>query len=101
MIGELTDRSNQNVAFTRLTISYRLGQIVGLPLGGFLSHPERHAPFLFGGAFWRAYPFVLPCFVGAFFAGGAVLLGYIYLDEVSNVDRYIVGYAICTYYSQL
>lgn len=84
MIGEMTDRSNQAVAFTGLGISFRIGQIIGLPLGGFLSHPERHSPGLFGGAFWRAYPFALPCFVGAGIAIVAVLLGIIYVEEVSR-----------------
>lgn len=89
MIGELTDRSNQNMAFAGLTLSYRLGQIIGLPLGGFLSHPERHAPVLFGGPFWRAYPFVLPCLVGAAFASISVLLGCVYLEEVSQLEMTI------------
>jgi hypothetical protein len=62
---------------------YRLGQIIGLPLGGFLAHPERQFPnTFFDGPFWQKYPFVLPCFFGAAFALFAVALGTIFLDEV-------------------
>ncbi|KAF9518491.1 hypothetical protein BS47DRAFT_1358788 [Hydnum rufescens UP504] len=74
MAGEITDRG--------ITITYRLGQIIGLPLGGFLAHPERQFPnTFFDGPFWQKYPFVLPCFVGAAFALFAVVLGSFFLEE--------------------
>ncbi|KAF8323817.1 MFS general substrate transporter, partial [Clavulina sp. PMI_390] len=76
MVGELTDRSNQSIAFNALTLTYRIGQIVGLPLGGFLAHPERHFPdSIFSSPFWLKYPFLFPCLVGAAIACGAVILG--------------------------
>ncbi|KAF8330847.1 major facilitator superfamily domain-containing protein [Cantharellus anzutake] len=86
MLGELTDRTNQNAAFSALSISYRMGQIIGLPLGGSLAHPERHFPSIFEGPgvwgnFWRSYPFVLPCLVGAAFAFVSVVLGTLRLKE--------------------
>lgn len=100
MLGELTDRSdidsgfirmivnepfstNQSVAFSALTLAYRIGQIVGLPIGGFLAHPERHLPSVFNTPFWLYYPFLLPCLAGAAFAVIGVLLGLVCLTEVS------------------
>ncbi|KAG8688077.1 hypothetical protein FRC11_006107 [Ceratobasidium sp. 423] len=61
MVGEITDRSNQDTAFSMMNVSYRLGQIIGLPLGGLLAHPERRWK-AFQTPFWNEYPFILPCF---------------------------------------
>jgi len=80
MVGELTDKSTQGTAFSWLTISYRAGQVFGLPLGGYLAHPERHFS-IFNHPFWRQYPFALPCFVAAFAAAMSVLMGCFYLEE--------------------
>jgi hypothetical protein len=65
-----------------------MGQVVGQPIGGFLSHPERHWPKAFAGKFWAKYPFSLPCFVGAGFALCAVSYAAIVLEEV----RFPFGY---------
>ncbi|KAF8310420.1 MFS general substrate transporter [Clavulina sp. PMI_390] len=81
MLGELTDKSTQDQAFVGLMVTYRMGQIVGLPLGGILAHPERHWPVIFDSTFWRRYPFALPCFVGAGFALFAVGCGIFLLPE--------------------
>lgn len=66
---------------------YRIGQIVGQPIGGFLAHPERHWPKIFAGTFWAKYPFSLPCFVGAGFALSAVAYAAIVLEEVHLSHR--------------
>ncbi|KAF8305973.1 MFS general substrate transporter [Clavulina sp. PMI_390] len=81
MLGELTDKSTQDQAFVAMMVSYRIGQIVGLPMGGFLAHPERHWPEMFDTSFWLTYPFGLPCFVGAGFAFVSVLGGMLFLPE--------------------
>jgi len=52
----------------------------GLPLGGWLAHPERHLGLT--GPFWLRYPFALPCFVGAAFALVASIGGQLFLAEV-------------------
>lgn len=87
MVGELTDRTNQSVVFNALTLTYRLGQMFGLPLGGFLAHPERHFPAFFDTPFWLHYPFLLPCLVGAGFAILGVTLGAIFLQETAARKR--------------
>jgi len=82
MGGELTDRSNQSIMFSGISITYRSGQIVGLALGGLLVHPQRRFPHtIFGDAFWNEYPFVLPCFVGGAFALSAAIFGTFFLEE--------------------
>jgi len=80
MVGEMTDKTNQSAAFTGLAVTYRLGQIVGLPLGGFLSHPERNWQ-IFRRPFWLSYPYALPCFVGAGFAAISAFFGATFLHE--------------------
>ena len=61
--------------------AYRTGQLVGLPLGGLLAHPERHFT-LFQTPFWYEYPFALPCFVASVATGCFVIMGYFTLPEV-------------------
>ncbi|KAF8530544.1 MFS general substrate transporter [Hysterangium stoloniferum] len=86
MVAEQTDKTNQNGAFQWLTIAYRIGQVVGLPLGGILAHPERHFP-LFRSKFWFDYPFALPCFVASAFAICTVAVGCLTLEETLKPKR--------------
>ncbi|KAH8114502.1 MFS general substrate transporter [Phellopilus nigrolimitatus] len=80
MLGEITDRSNQGKTFAAFGIAYRIGQILGQPVGGLLSHPERNFP-LFGGSFWKAYPYAFPCLFSASFAALATIAGCFTLKE--------------------
>ncbi|KIJ40955.1 hypothetical protein M422DRAFT_230020 [Sphaerobolus stellatus SS14] len=80
MTAELTDKTNQARAFQGTMVAYRIGQVVGLPLGGLLAHPERNIP-IFRTPFWYEYPFALPCFVAAGFTALSVALGYFFLGE--------------------
>lgn len=86
MLAELTDKSNQATAFTGLSISYRIGQSVGQPIGGLLAHPERRSE-MFDTPFWREYPFSLPCFVAAGAAGLFVIVGFFTLEETLPSKR--------------
>ncbi|KDN50086.1 hypothetical protein RSAG8_01422, partial [Rhizoctonia solani AG-8 WAC10335] len=86
MTGEMTDRSNQDLAFSLLAVSYRLGQITGLPLGGLLAHPEERFSW-FRTAFWAEYPYLLPCLVGAAFAVFSILPGVIFIEETLPSKR--------------
>ena len=98
MAREISDKDGQSSIYTLILVSqpieqppgaksaeqitYRIGQIVGQLIAGFLAHPERHWPKLFAGEFWSKYPFSLPCFVGAGFALCAVVYAAIVLREV-------------------
>jgi len=66
-------------------VTYRMGQTAGLPIGGFLAHPERHWRRTFDTEFWRTYPFALPCFVGAGFTFFAVICGLLFIREVNSL----------------
>ena len=51
-------------------------------VGGTLAHPYDHFP-AFHGAFWKKYPYFLPCAVSATFSALAFIVGLIFLKEVS------------------
>lgn len=63
-------------------MAYRLGQVVGHPLGGYLAHPERHWSYFRHSAFWSEYPFVLPGFVASAMTAVVVVLGVFWIEEV-------------------
>ncbi|CAE6477419.1 unnamed protein product [Rhizoctonia solani] len=86
MTGEMTDRSNQDLAFSLLSVTYRLGQITGLPLGGLLAHPEERFSW-FRTPFWAEYPYLLPCLAGAAFAVLSLLPGVIFIEETLPSKR--------------
>jgi MFS family permease len=81
MASEMVDKDSEAKIFAWIMMSYRTGQILGQPVGGVLAHPERMFPKLFGGAFWRAHPYALPCFVGAAYAAFFALVGALVLRE--------------------
>ena len=87
-------RTNQTVAFTALTLTYRIGQIVGLPIGGFLAHPERHLPSVFNTPFWLYYPYLLPCLAG----GGFAMIGVFGAFFLKEVSRRSYSFPIITLY---
>lgn len=70
-----------------IKIAFRLGQIVGQPLGGLLSHPARNMR-LFDTPFWREYPFLLPCLIASFIGMLSIVLAWFRLEEVSRILYY-------------
>ncbi|KIJ40988.1 hypothetical protein M422DRAFT_172891 [Sphaerobolus stellatus SS14] len=82
IVTELTDKTNQVLAFQWHVVTIKFGQIIGLPLGGLLAHPEHHFT-MFHSEFWNNHPFALPCFVAGAYAIFSIILGYVYLPEVS------------------
>ncbi|PAV19859.1 MFS general substrate transporter [Pyrrhoderma noxium] len=70
MLGEITDKTNQGRAIAAFGIAFKLGQILGQPVGGLMSHPERYSN-MFNNRFWNTYPYALPCL----FSGSIAFLG--------------------------
>ncbi|CAG8720079.1 4851_t:CDS:2, partial [Acaulospora colombiana] len=87
MATELSDRDSETYIVNWISMAYRIGQIIGQPVGGVLAHPEKTFPKLFGGAFWRAYPYALPCFVGAGYAFLIAVLAALILRETLPSHR--------------
>ena len=84
MIADGLFRTNQTVAFSAFALTYRIGQIVGLPIGGLLAHPERHLPSVFNTPFWLYRPYLLPCCAGAGFALVGATLVTVFLKDVGH-----------------
>ena len=81
MVGELSDETNQGVAFTFLPLSWSLGSIIGPLLGGFLAEPATRYGGVFDRPFWRKYPFLLPCLVSAVAPFVMGIVGGYFLEE--------------------
>ncbi|KAK7691347.1 hypothetical protein QCA50_004743 [Cerrena zonata] len=93
IVGELTDSTNQGVAFPLYDIVAAVGFIVGPLMGGTLANPTKQSwwPWKESGStllpshrineWFNNYPFLLPCLVTSALAVFAVILGTIVLSE--------------------
>ncbi|KAI5474224.1 MFS multidrug transporter, partial [Pseudohyphozyma bogoriensis] len=82
MIGEITDETNQALAFAFIPISWSVGAIIGPMIGGYSSYPASRFPRLFGHIqLLHTYPYALPCLIGAVAPLCGALLGSALLEE--------------------
>lgn len=89
MVSELTTDHlphQRARAFSLLPLMYGLGSIIGPMLGGFLSHPVKNYPSVFGHLgylteFLIEYPYFLPCFISAFICILGLVFGFFFLEE--------------------
>lgn len=54
-------------------------------LGGSLANPATKYPNVFGDAFFKKYPYFLPCFAGGFLALATAIIGIMFLKEVCSL----------------
>ncbi|KAI0361978.1 MFS general substrate transporter [Trametes cingulata] len=88
VLGEITDSTNQAVAFPLYGLCWPLGAIIGPLMGGLLSNPATKFPQWFDTHFFRKYPYFLPCFAAAVIAWSGCTYGYFYLSETHpNLQR--------------
>ncbi|KAL7006141.1 hypothetical protein EMMF5_004262 [Cystobasidiomycetes sp. EMM_F5] len=86
-LGELTDASNEAVAFSLLPPAWTIGSAFGPLLGGYLSRPAERYPDIFGNfELFKKYKYALPCLVASLFPVGGVITAFFLLDEVENGD---------------
>ncbi|EMD38498.1 hypothetical protein CERSUDRAFT_113677 [Gelatoporia subvermispora B] len=88
VLGEITDSTNQAVAFPIYGLCWPLGAIIGPLLGGSFSDPAEKFPQWFNYPFLRAYPYFLPCFVAGMVAFAGVIGGYFCLEETLPSKRW-------------
>lgn len=73
-LSDVTDKTNQSVAFSFLGLAWGIGAITGPTIGGFLSDPVTKYPKLFGNlVLFKKFPYLLPCL----FCSVVMLLGFI------------------------
>ncbi|KAG6860740.1 hypothetical protein C0995_008004 [Termitomyces sp. Mi166 len=61
VMGELTDSTNRAEGFAFMPVVWATGATLGPLMGGTLSKPAERFPYMFGGRFWKEYPYFLPC----------------------------------------
>ncbi|PPQ78525.1 LOW QUALITY PROTEIN: hypothetical protein CVT25_011797 [Psilocybe cyanescens] len=96
MLCELTNETNQASAFSFFGLWWPLGAIVGKfndfhrsLVGGLLSKPAIRYMNYFDHAFFKNYPYFLPCFVVSTLATIGFIISWFFLKEC----RYFVRYA--------
>ncbi|KAG1740051.1 MFS general substrate transporter [Suillus lakei] len=87
VVAELTDSTNMAQGFALIPIFWRFGTFVGPLMGGILAHPQDSWPALFAHAFWRKYPYFLPCAVAACFVVVAYFMLFFFLEETLSTKR--------------
>ncbi|KAI1795984.1 MFS general substrate transporter [Ganoderma leucocontextum] len=80
VLGEITDSTNQAIAFPLYGLCWPLGSIIGPLMGGLLSNPATKFAW-FDTELFRRYPYLLPCLAAAVIAWAGCLYGYFYLGE--------------------
>lgn len=87
VVGELTDPTNESTAFPLYDIVSAVGFAVGPLIGGTFANPAEQFPEWFDTAFWRTYPYFLPCFITALVALVAIFLAVFVLEETHPIKR--------------
>ncbi|KAI0341863.1 MFS general substrate transporter [Trametopsis cervina] len=87
VIAEITDHTNQAVAFPIYGLCWPLGAIIGPLLGGAFSNPAEKYPSLFDNHLFRTYPYLLPSLVAATIALAGVVFGIFCLEETLPSKR--------------
>lgn len=104
-LGELTDATNQALAFPIYGLAWPLGSVIGCAfsskgctrmetysshysplIGGTFSEPAARFPSIFTSSFWQLHPYFLPSILASCFSIGGVALGYFYLQEVRVIE---------------
>lgn len=84
MVAEMSDSTNQALAFSMIPIVWIVGATTGPLIGGSLQHPAERWPSVFDTKLWRTYPYLLPCAVAALFPVLGVGIATFILKEVCH-----------------
>ncbi|KAI9324081.1 major facilitator superfamily domain-containing protein [Zopfochytrium polystomum] len=86
-LSEITDSTNQGMAFSILGLARAVGLVVGPAVGGFLSQPAKKYPIFFPpGSIFDSYPYALPCLFGSAVSGLGFLASVFILEETMKFD---------------
>ncbi|KIP09075.1 hypothetical protein PHLGIDRAFT_103288 [Phlebiopsis gigantea 11061_1 CR5-6] len=87
VLGEITDSTNQALAFPLYGLCWPLGAIIGPLIGGTFSNPAEAYPSLFDTQLWRQYPYLLPSAIAAALAACGAVFGYFAFEETLPSKR--------------
>ncbi|EIW57761.1 MFS general substrate transporter [Trametes versicolor FP-101664 SS1] len=81
MMAEITDHTNRVQAFAFFPMSWQVGGTLGPIIGGVFARPADRWPGFRESAFWKTYPYFLPCVIAASISISAFVLAAIGLKE--------------------
>ncbi|KAF8299932.1 MFS general substrate transporter [Clavulina sp. PMI_390] len=82
MVSDMTDETNQGLAFPIMGMVWSIGSIIGPMIGGNLSNPMKKWPEIFKHlTIFQAYPYLLPCLISSSFSVLAVVLCGLFVEE--------------------
>ncbi|KAJ7510502.1 member of major facilitator superfamily multidrug-resistance, DHA1 sub-family [Mycena galericulata] len=84
MVAEMTDSTNIAQAYAYMPMAWSTGGVLGPIIGGSLARPAERFPTIFGkSAFFRTYPYFLPCAVPATYSLVAWTVTLLFLKETA------------------
>ncbi|KAL0578152.1 hypothetical protein V5O48_003857 [Marasmius crinis-equi] len=87
VLAEITDSTNQSLAFPIYGMFWPLGSILGPLLGGSLSNPAAKYPKYFANSVFEFHPYLLPCLVAGSLSLLGVILAQVCLEETLPSKR--------------
>lgn len=87
-ISEVTDSTNQAIAFSLITVGWGVGAMVGPVAGGLLSSPVSKYPTVFGSMkLFETFPYLLPCLTAAMILVIDFVLILLFMKDVKKKDN--------------
>ncbi|KAK1218246.1 hypothetical protein PQX77_014619 [Marasmius sp. AFHP31] len=87
VLAEITDSTNQSLAFPIYGLFWPLGSILGPLLGGSLSNPATKFPAIFADTIFSFHPYLLPCLIAGSLSLSGVILAVLCLKETLPSKR--------------
>ncbi|KAF8299921.1 MFS general substrate transporter [Clavulina sp. PMI_390] len=85
MVSEMTDETNQGVAFTLLGSTWWIGCILGPMIGGSFSSPMTKWPQTFKLLpIFQTYPYFLPCLISSILSTASAITCGLFVEESSE-----------------
>ncbi|EGN95009.1 hypothetical protein SERLA73DRAFT_113718 [Serpula lacrymans var. lacrymans S7.3] len=82
LVAEITDSTNMPHAYAYLPMAWSTGGALGPLIGGTLERPAERFPNIFGqSAFFKTYPYFLPCAIPAIFSMVCLFVSLFFLKE--------------------
>ncbi|WRT63301.1 uncharacterized protein IL334_000206 [Kwoniella shivajii] len=100
VISELSDETNQSIAFSFFPLSMAIGTILASSIGGYFPHFANRFPSV-GDAFpvIRKYPYMLPSLVAAVFPFSSGIVASLFMKETLPTKKVVVPKRVSTYRS--
>ncbi|EGD74952.1 hypothetical protein PTSG_07177 [Salpingoeca rosetta] len=87
-LSEVCDETNQARGFSVIGLGAGVGRLLGPATGAFLARPAQQFPAMFGdSAFFKKYPYLLPCLVGGIVCIVCFVLAFLFLEETMPRTR--------------